>query len=56
VAINTDAHRTKDLQLMRYGVDQARRAWLEPKDVITAWPWKRLATFLDSSGSGRTRR
>ena len=46
VVISTDAHRTKDLPLMRYGVDQARRAWLESKHVINTWPWKRLAKFL----------
>jgi DNA polymerase (family X) len=36
VAINTDAHSTKDLKLMRYGVDQACRGWLEPGDVLNA--------------------
>ena len=33
VVINTDAHRTQELGCMRYGVDQARRGWCEPKDV-----------------------
>jgi DNA polymerase (family X) len=35
IAISTDAHSTASLDWMRFGVDQARRAWLEPKDVIT---------------------
>ncbi|MBS1134375.1 MAG: polymerase [Burkholderiaceae bacterium] len=34
VAISTDAHRTSELDLMRFGVDQARRGWLEPNDVV----------------------
>ena len=49
IVINTDAHRIRDLDFMRYGVDQARRAWLEARDVINAWPWKRLVAFLGSS-------
>jgi len=38
IAINTDAHRCADLGLMRYGVDQARRAWLGPEDVLNTLP------------------
>lgn len=34
VAIATDAHRTTDLDKMRFGIDQARRGWLEPDDVL----------------------
>lgn len=34
VAIATDAHRTSDLDKLRFGVDQARRGWLEPDDVL----------------------
>jgi DNA polymerase (family 10) len=34
VVINTDAHRVEELAYMRYGVDQARRGWLEPGDVL----------------------
>lgn len=34
VVISTDAHRVQDLDLMRYGVEQARRAWLTPVDVV----------------------
>lgn len=33
LAISTDAHMTENLQFMRYGVDQARRGWLEARDV-----------------------
>ena len=34
VVISTDAHRVPDLGLMPYGINQARRAWLEKRDVI----------------------
>jgi len=34
IVINTDAHETRILGKMKYGVRQLRRAWLEPKDVL----------------------
>jgi DNA polymerase (family 10) len=34
LVISTDAHSPEDLKLMRCGVDQARRGWVEPEDVI----------------------
>lgn len=45
VAIGTDAHRVGDLGLMRYGVDQARRAWLEKEDILNCWPLEDLLAF-----------
>jgi DNA polymerase (family 10) len=38
VVISTDAHAPRGLDNMRFGVDQARRGWLEPKDVLNAMP------------------
>lgn len=46
VSINTDAHRTGELDLTRYGVDQAQRAWLEPGQVLNARPLDELLTIL----------
>lgn len=46
VVISTDAHRIGDLDLMRYGVDQARRAWLSTHDVVNTFPLKRLLRTL----------
>ncbi|OOG28104.1 DNA polymerase III [Thioalkalivibrio denitrificans] len=46
VAISTDAHRTGDLDLMRFGIGQARRGWLEPDDVINTRPLKELKRLL----------
>jgi DNA polymerase (family 10) len=34
IVISTDAHQVRELDLMRYGVEQARRGWLEPDDVL----------------------
>jgi DNA polymerase (family 10) len=49
VVISTDAHRSSDLDLMHYGVEQARRAWLTKKDVLNTLP---LNEFLKSLKSG----
>ena len=43
VAISTDAHRVQHLDLMRYGVEQARRAWLGPKTSSTPCPLEEFA-------------
>ncbi|MBS1814027.1 MAG: DNA polymerase/3'-5' exonuclease PolX [Acidobacteria bacterium] len=34
IAVNTDAHSTDELDLMRFGITQLRRAWLSPADVL----------------------
>ena len=34
IAINTDAHATRELGLLAAGVNQARRAWLSAEDVL----------------------
>jgi DNA polymerase (family 10) len=34
IVINPDAHGTEELALYRYGVDVARRGWLERGDVF----------------------
>jgi DNA polymerase (family 10) len=46
VAISTDAHRTTDLDFIRFGVDQARRGWLEPADVINTQSRTKLLKLL----------
>lgn len=43
LAISTDAHRIMHLDYMRFGVDQARRGWLEADDVINT---RDVATLL----------
>ena len=34
LTIDSDAHRTEELESVRWGVDQARRAWVEPRHVL----------------------
>ena len=34
LAISSDAHRIQDFDNLRFGVQQARRGWLEKKDVL----------------------
>lgn len=46
VALSTDAHSVADLDYMRFGVKQARRGWLEPKDVINTRSLSELKKLL----------
>jgi DNA polymerase (family 10) len=46
VVISTDAHYVPELGYMRYGVDQARRGWLERNDVLNTMPAKKLKKWL----------
>lgn len=46
LAISTDAHSTMGLRAMRYGVDQARRGWIEADDVLNTRCWEELKTLL----------
>jgi DNA polymerase (family 10) len=38
IVVNTDAHSTEELDQMRYGITQLRRAWLTPADVLNTLP------------------
>ena len=46
IAVNTDAHATGELDFIFAGLNQARRAWLEPKDVLNTLPLARLRAAL----------
>jgi len=46
IAISTDAHSVNAFAYMRYGVDQARRAWLTAADVINTRPLTELRKLL----------
>jgi DNA polymerase (family 10) len=46
LVIDTDAHRLDNLQLMRFGVATARRAWLEPKDILNCLPATKFLAAL----------
>jgi DNA polymerase (family 10) len=46
LAINTDAHSVAQLELIRYGVFQARRGWIEARSVVNTWPWAKFSRWL----------
>jgi DNA polymerase (family X) len=46
LAISTDAHSVDAFQCMRFGIDQARRAWLTADDVINTRPLAALRKVL----------
>ncbi|MBV9625956.1 MAG: PHP domain-containing protein [Acidobacteria bacterium] len=42
IAVSTDAHSTYEFDLVRYGIDQARRAGLDRDSVLNCLPWQQL--------------
>ena len=42
IVINTDSHHTSHMEKIRFGILQARRAWLTKDDVLNTLP---LPTF-----------
>lgn len=46
ISINSDSHHTEMLRYISYGVDTARRGWLEKEDVINTFPLSRLRKIL----------
>ncbi|MFQ5838172.1 MAG: DNA polymerase/3'-5' exonuclease PolX [Thermoplasmata archaeon] len=48
LVINTDSHTSLHLDLMKFGIGQARRGWVEPSDVINTMPYEKLLSWLHS--------
>jgi DNA polymerase (family 10) len=46
IAINTDAHSTEQLRFMKYGLDQARRGWLEKRHVLNTMTQSQFKAWL----------
>ena len=46
LVINTDAHAAAQLDYLHYGAEIARRAWIEPGDVLNALPLEDLLAYL----------
>jgi DNA polymerase (family 10) len=42
LVISSDAHSTRGFGLLRYGISQARRGWLEAGDVLNTRPLEQL--------------
>ena len=49
IVINTDAHHTSHMEKIRYGVLQARRAWLTKNDVLNTLPDDQFARAMKRS-------
>ncbi|GIH06339.1 DNA polymerase/3'-5' exonuclease PolX [Rhizocola hellebori] len=47
-SIDSDAHATGHLNVMRYGIGIAQRGWLTPDDVINTWSLTKLRKFVAS--------
>lgn len=45
-SIDSDAHSMKHFEFLRFGVGQARRGWLERKDVVNALPLDKMMKEL----------
>ena len=52
VVVNTDAHDIRQLEYVTYGIDQARRAWLEAPQVLNTWSFRTVKKWL-KGGSPR---
>jgi len=50
LAINTDAHRVAHLDLMEFGISNARRGWVEARQVVNTWPFERFSQWNSSRG------
>jgi DNA polymerase (family 10) len=55
LVINSDAHRTRTLENMRWGVATARRAWLSREDVANTRGWQELAALRKPSAARQSR-
>ncbi len=55
ILVNSDAHSTRNFELMRYGIATARRAWLTREHVANARPWAEFAPLRKRAISGRSR-
>ncbi len=49
IVVDSDAHRTRTLENMRWGVATARRAWLTSQQVANTLSWRELAPKREAS-------
>jgi DNA polymerase (family 10) len=52
LAIGTDAHSIAHLDLMRFGIGIARRAWCEPQHILNTLPLAEVLAFLNRNEEG----
>jgi DNA polymerase (family X) len=46
IVINTDSHHTSHMEKIKYGILQARRAWLTKGDVLNTSPTEKFASAM----------
>ncbi len=56
LVINSDAHSIAQLDLMRFGIHTARRAWLRAENVLNTRPLDELLALLKRNRSGRSQK
>jgi len=49
IVVSTDAHRVHELENLRLGVAQARRAWLTADQIVNARPWREVKKRMKKS-------
>ena len=47
ITLDTDAHDEMPLSFARFGVSQARRAWVEKGSVVNCLPWSEFESYLE---------
>lgn len=50
LCIDTDSHAVDQMDLMRYGVSVARRAWATKRDIVDSMPYNEFRTWLLKGG------
>ena len=48
LAINSDAHAEEQLDLIDFGIINARRGWVEPRHVINTWSFEKLMQWIQN--------
>jgi DNA polymerase (family 10) len=56
IVINTDSHHTSHLEKMRFGVLQARRAWLTKEDVLNTLSAEKFVAAMQRRAKPATTR
>ena len=52
IVISTDAHSPDGLEVLRYGILQARRGGLTKADVANTRPWAQMKKLIEAGGRG----
>lgn len=51
IAVNPDAHHTDGLKDMRYGLNVARKGWLEAQDIINCLKLEEMSAFIKKTNA-----